>query len=54
MVAHNIARIKAALHLQGVAAGYPRLPVLEPEPTVMADIARVVALYGTFASPGQG
>jgi 4-hydroxy-tetrahydrodipicolinate synthase len=42
----NIARTKAALRLQGVPVGWPRLPLVEPDAAATAEIARITAAYG--------
>jgi 4-hydroxy-tetrahydrodipicolinate synthase len=42
----DMGRLKAALRLQGIDAGYPRMPIEEPDPFAMREIERVVQAYG--------
>lgn len=45
----DMARMKAALRLEGIDAGYPRMPIEEPDKAALADIKRVVEAYDTLA-----
>ncbi len=45
VLAGDMARLKAALRLQGVDAGYPRMAIEEPDEATMREIARVVQAY---------
>lgn len=45
----DMARMKAALRMQGVDAGWPRMSLEEPDVAALADLERVVKLYDTFA-----
>lgn len=41
----DMGRLKAALRIQGVDAGYPRMPIKEPDRSTMREIERVVQEY---------
>lgn len=43
LIGITIARTKAALRVQGVDAGYPRMPIAEPSGTDLIEIKEVVA-----------
>lgn len=45
----DMARMKAALRMQGVDAGYPRMSIEEPDDAALADLRRAVKLYDTLA-----
>lgn len=45
----DMARMKAALRMQGVDAGWPRMSLEEPDAAGLADLKRAVKLYDTFA-----
>lgn len=45
VIAGDPARIKAGLRLQGIDAGYVRMPIDEPSSAEFAEIERAVALY---------
>jgi len=45
VIAGDIGRTKAALRLQGVAAGQPRMAMAPPDEATAAEIARIVELY---------
>jgi 4-hydroxy-tetrahydrodipicolinate synthase len=45
----DMARMKAALRMQGVDAGWPRMAIEEPDAASLADLERAVTLYDTVA-----
>lgn len=45
----DMARMKAALRMEGVHAGWPRMALEEPDAEALAELARVVKRYDTFA-----
>ncbi len=45
LIAGNPARVKAALRLQGIPAGYSRMPFEEPGSSVMSSLQDAVARY---------
>jgi 4-hydroxy-tetrahydrodipicolinate synthase len=45
VIAGDPARIKAGLRLQGVNAGYVRMPIEEPSPAELAEIERAITEY---------
>ena len=45
----DMARMKAALRMQGVDAGWPRMSLEEPDAAGLVDLERAVKLYDTFA-----
>jgi dihydrodipicolinate synthase/N-acetylneuraminate lyase len=48
----DMARMKAALRMQGIDAGWPRMLLEEPDAAGLAELERVVRLYDTFAPAG--
>lgn len=44
----DMARMKAALRMQGIDAGYPRMSIEEPDDRARADLERAVKLYDVF------
>lgn len=48
----DMARMKAALRMEGVDAGWARMPLLEPDAAVRAELERAVKLYDVFV-PGD-
>jgi dihydrodipicolinate synthase/N-acetylneuraminate lyase len=45
----DMARMKAALRMQGVHAGWPRMSLEEPDEQGLADLERAVRQYDSFA-----
>jgi 4-hydroxy-tetrahydrodipicolinate synthase len=45
----DMARMKAALRMQGIDAGWPRMSLEEPDAAGLADLERAVRRYDTFA-----
>ncbi|MEO6826191.1 MAG: dihydrodipicolinate synthase family protein [Microbacteriaceae bacterium] len=45
----DMARMKAALRMQGIDAGWPRMSLEEPDAAALADLERAVRRYDTFA-----
>lgn len=43
----DLARLKAALRLQGIDAGFPRMPIDEPDDAAMRELERIVDAYGS-------
>ena len=50
----DMARMKAALRMQGVDAGWPRMSLEEPDAASAAELERVVRLYDVFAAADLG
>lgn len=48
----DMARMKAALRMEGVDAGWARMPLVEPDAAVRAELERAVKLYDVFV-PGD-
>lgn len=48
----DMARMKAALRMEGVDAGWARMPLVEPNAAVRAELERAVKLYDVFV-PGD-
>lgn len=44
----DMARMKAALRMQGIDAGWPRMSLEEPDAAGLADLERAVRLYDTL------
>jgi len=50
----DIGRMKAALRMEGVNAGWPRMPLVEPDTATLADLERAVKLYDVFVGADEG